>query len=81
MMGNSWFNLFGGGMGGMMLMSFFWIIILIAIFYLIYALVKNKVEKPAQITSYEEDPEQVLLNEFMRGHISEEEYLHKKKYL
>ncbi|MGX7417549.1 hypothetical protein ACWOFR_01970 [Carnobacterium gallinarum] len=81
--GNHW-NLFGfGGMN-----SWIWIIGLLVIGYLAYLIFKNRqIDKGASsdsqpINSVEsESAADILLKEFMRGTITEEEYLQKKAYL
>ncbi|WP_088808719.1 MULTISPECIES: hypothetical protein [Listeria] len=72
--------IFGGGTVGMLLMLLFWVVMMAAISFLMYVMMSREKEK-IEFASSSEQPEQVLLNEFMRGHINEEEYLHKKKYL
>lgn len=66
-----------GAMGAMMLMGLFWIVLLIAIVYLIVKLLSNKTDNRAgKETSLE-----ILQKEYAKGDITEEEYLTRKKHL
>lgn len=63
--------------GGMMLMGLFWIILLIAIVYLIVKLISNR---PDNRTGKETSLE-ILQKEYAKGNITEEDYLTRKKHL
>lgn len=79
-MGNFWngWNLVGfGNMNGWLS-----IIVMVGIVYLIYRVVKNhSVEKKYKSSKTQETAGDILLKEFMKGQISEAEYLQKKAYL
>lgn len=75
--GNLWNQ---GGMGWMMLMGLFWIILLIVVVYLIVKLLTDRTEKTGN-QSGKETPLEILQKEFAKGNITEEEYLKRRKYL
>lgn len=71
-------NMFNqGGMGWMMIMGLFWLLLVIAVIYFIVKLLakqtNNHIEK--------ETPLEVLQKEFAKGNMSEEDYLKRKKHL
>ncbi|WP_035054088.1 SHOCT domain-containing protein [Carnobacterium pleistocenium] len=71
----SFFN--RGGMGAMMYMGFFWLLLLIVVIFLGGKLVLNQQNKGEN----RETPLEILQKEYAKGNISEEEYLERKKHL
>lgn len=72
-----WNSLMRGGMGSMMFMGIFWIILVIVVVYLVVKLVFDKTNR----TTGKETPLEVLQKEFAKGNMTEEEYLKRKKHL
>ena len=71
-------NLFTqGGMGWMMLMGLFWIVLIVVIVYLVIKLLSDRTDNRSE----KETPLELLQKEFARGNITEEEYLKRKKHL
>jgi len=71
-------NLFTqGGMGWMMLMGLFWIVLIIVIVYLVIKLLSDRTDNRSE----RETPLELLQKEFARGNITEEEYMKRKKHL
>lgn len=71
-------NLFTqGGMGWMMLMGLFWIVLIIVIVYLVIKLLSDRTDNRSE----KETPLELLQKEFARGNITEEEYMKRKKHL
>lgn len=71
-------NLFNqGGMGSMMFMGLFWIVLLIVVVYLVIKLLSERSDHGSR----REMPLELLQKEFARGNISEEEYLNRKRHL
>lgn len=66
-----------GGMGSMMFMGIFWIILVIIVVYLFIKLVSDKGNRTVE----KETPLEVLQKEFAKGNLTEEEYLKRKKHL
>lgn len=66
-----------GGMGTMMFMEIFWILLLVVVVFLIGKLFFNQ---PNQ-SSNRETPLEILQKEYAKGNISEEDYLERKKHL
>ena len=73
MMGMVGYNFLGLGWLGMIIMALFWIIIIAAVFYLFYWLLRQGVEK--------EDAHEILKKRYARGEISEKEFRKMKKEL
>lgn len=72
-----WNSLTWGGMGYMMFMGIFWIILVIIVVYLFIKLVSDKGNRMVE----KETPLEVLQKEFAKGNLTEEEYLKRKKHL
>ena len=72
-----WNTLMQGGMGSMMFMGIFWIILVIIVVYLFIKLVSDKTNRTVE----KETPLEVLQKEFAKGNLTEEEYLKRKKHL
>lgn len=71
-------NLFTqGGMGWMMLMGLFWIVLIVVVVYLVIKLLSDRTDNRSE----KETPLELLQKEFARGNITEEEYLKRKKHL
>ncbi|MBT2732980.1 SHOCT domain-containing protein [Carnobacterium sp. ISL-102] len=72
------FNFFSrGGMGSMIYIGFFWILLLVVVVLLGAKLFFNQQNKGND----RETPLEVLQKEYAKGNISEEEYLERKKHL
>ncbi len=72
------FNFFSrGGMGSMIYIGFFWILLLVVVVFLGVKLFFNQQNKGND----RETPLEVLQKEYAKGNISEEEYLERKKHL
>lgn len=69
-----------GGMGWMMLLGLFWIVLVVVVVYLLMKLLTNRKDETG-IGSGKETPLEILQKEFAKGNITEEEYLKRKKYL
>lgn len=80
---HNWNLLNRGGMGTMMWMGLFWIILLIVVVYLAVKLFSDKTNHSDKMDNKAEkdSPLDILQKEFAKGNITEEEYLKKRKYL
>ena len=71
-------NIFNrGGVGSMMFMGFFWILLLVMVVFLIGKLFFNQSNQSFN----RETPLEILQKEYAKGNISEEDYLERKKHL
>jgi len=76
-MADYWNLLMHGGMGSMMWMGLFWIILLIVIgYYIVKYLTDRTSDREGK-----ETPLEILKKELAQGNIKEEEYLKRKKHL
>ena len=73
MMGMMGYNFLGLGWLGMIIMALFWIVIIAAVFYIFYWLLRQGLEK--------EDAHEILKKRYARGEISEKEFRKMKKEL
>ncbi len=72
-----WNSLTWGGMGSMMFMGIFWIILVIIVVYLFIKLISDKGNRTVE----KETPLEDLQTEFAKGNLTEEEYLKRKKHM
>lgn len=72
-----------GGFGMMMPMGWIWLLLLLGGGLLLWRALTNRPQqdKMAATEPKSESPHEILLKEFAKGSITEEEYLQKKKYM